>query len=57
MCFRWNWECVVEHDVVDGVFFCSVFILMQFVCVNPVIKICYCGVFVLGRLVGGVRDD
>ena len=38
---RWvlggNWECVVEHDAVDGVFFCSVFIIMQVVCVKPVI--------------------
>ena len=26
-------EGVVEHDAVDGVFFCSVFIFVQVVCV------------------------
>ena len=29
--FFGDWECVVEHDVVDGVFFCSVLATMQVV--------------------------
>ena len=31
--FGGDLECVVEHDVVNGVFFCSVLVVMQVVCV------------------------
>ena len=31
--FWGDWERGVEHDVVDGVFFCSVLVIMQVVCV------------------------
>ena len=48
---RGDWECVVEHDVMDGVFFCSVFLIVQVVCVKPVVKISYCGIFMLGGVV------
>ena len=50
-------ECVVEHDVVDGVFFCCVFLVVQVVCVLSVVKLSYCSIFVLGGVVGGVWDD
>ena len=53
----WDWECVVEHDVVDGVFFCYVFLIVQVVCVQPIVKISYCSIFVLSGVVGGVWDD
>jgi len=52
-----DWECVIEYDVVDGVFFCYVFLNMQVVCVQPVVKISYCSIFVLGGVVGGIWDD
>jgi len=50
-------ECVVEHDVVDGVFFCCVFLVVQVVCVQSVVNVSYCSIFVLGGVVGGVWDD
>jgi hypothetical protein len=28
-----DWKCAGEYDVVDGVFFCSVLVIMQVVCV------------------------
>jgi len=55
--FGGDWECVVEHDVVDGVFFCYIFLIVQVVCVQPDVKISYCSIFVLGGVVGGVWDD
>ena len=41
----------------DGVFFCYVFLVVQFVCVQSVVKVSYCSIFVLGGVVGGVWDD
>ena len=40
----------------DGVFF-SVFLIVQVVCVQSVVKISYCSIFVLDEVVGGVWDD
>ena len=54
---RGNWECAVEHDAVDGVIFCYVFLIVQVVCVQPVVNISYCSIFVLGGVVGGAWDD
>ena len=50
-------EGVIIHDVLDNIFFCLVFVLVQVICVQYVVEKTYDSVFVLGWLVGGVWDD
>ena len=52
-----DWEGVIIHDILDNVFFCLVFVLVQVVCVQSVVEKPYGSVFVLGWVVGGVWDD
>jgi len=52
-----DWEGVIIHDILDNVFFCLVFILVQVICVQSVVEKSYSSVFVLGWVVGGVWDD
>ena len=52
----WSMCCGV-HDVLDNVFFCLVFVLVQIICVQSVVPKSYGSLFVLGWVVGGVWDD
>ena len=52
-----DWEGDIIHDVLDNVFFCLVFVLVQVICVQFVVEKSYGSVFVLGWVVGGVWDD
>ena len=52
-----DWEGVIIHGVLDSVFFCLVFVLVQFICVHSVVEKSYGNVFVLGWVVAGVWDD
>ena len=52
-----DWESVTIHDVLDNVFFCLVFVLVQVICFQSVVEKPYSSVFVLGWVVGGVWDD
>jgi len=52
-----DWEGVIIRDVLDNVFFCLVLILVQVICVQPVVEKSYGSIFVLGWVVGGVWDD
>ena len=52
-----DWEGDIIQAVLDNVFFCLVFILVQVICVQSVVEKSYGSVFVLGWVVGGVWDD
>ena len=45
------------HYVLDNVFFCLVFVLVQVICVQSVVGTPYGSIFVLGWVGGGVWDD
>jgi len=36
-----DWEGVIIHDVLDNVFFCLVFVLVQVICVQSVVEKSY----------------
>ena len=52
-----DWEDVIIHYVLDTVFFCLVLVLVQVICVQPVVHKPYGSIFVLGWVVAGVWDD
>jgi len=49
-------EHIVQHDVMYGVQFFFVFVVLQVVSVQPVIEIVYGSVLVLWRVVRGIWD-
>ena len=48
-----DWKGVIIHDVLDNVFFCLVFVLVQVICFQSVVEKSYGSVYVLGWVVGG----
>jgi len=52
-----DWEGVILHDVLDNVFLCPVFVLVQVICVQSVVEKPYGNVFELSWVFGGLWHD
>ena len=57
LCVCVDREPIVQHDVVDGVQFFFVFVILQVVCVQSVIQIPFGSVLELGWVVQGIWDN